>query len=147
VQEQEQETVVVAEVYAAFAAGDLARIGALFAPDGVITQSPGVPWGGEHTGPAGLAHFLATLTGHIESRPVSDQLIADGAGHVVQVGRTRGTVRATGAAFDVPEVHVWTVRDGQVQRFEVYLDTAAMRRALDQPAPERPAPAAAGVPG
>jgi ketosteroid isomerase-like protein len=136
----EQEQAVVEEVYAAFATGDLARIRELFATDGVITQSPGVPWGGEHTGQAGLAHFLTTLTGHIESRPESHQLIADGDGHVVQVGRTRGTVRATGARFDVPEVHVWTVRGGQVQRFDVYLDTAAMRRALDQPA-------AAPVPG
>ena len=131
---QERDTMVVQQVYAAFEAGDLARIAALFATDGTISQSPGVPWGGVHVGHAGLAHFLTTLTGSIESRPVSDQLIADGDGHVVQVGRTRGTVRATGAAFDVPEVHVWTVRDGRVQRFEVYLDTAAMRRALGLPA-------------
>ena len=131
---QDEDTAVVQQVYAAFEAGDLTRIGALFAADGVITQSPGVPWGGVHRGHAGLAHFLTALTGHIESRPVSDQLIADGDGHVVQVGRTRGTVRATGAPFDVPEVHVWTVRAGQVQRFEVYLDTAAMRHALALPA-------------
>jgi len=47
---QEQETAVVQAVYAAFEAGDLARIGALFAAEGVITQSSGVPWGGVHTG-------------------------------------------------------------------------------------------------
>jgi hypothetical protein len=53
----------------------------------------------------------------------------------VQVGRTRGTVRANGAAFDVPEVHVWTVAGGRVRRFEAYLDTPAMLAALARPAP------------
>ncbi|MCZ2816128.1 hypothetical protein [Modestobacter sp. VKM Ac-2984] len=54
---------------------------------------------------------------------------------MVQVGRTRGVVRATGAPFDVPEVHVSTVFGGRVHRFEAYLDTAAMLAALVAPAP------------
>ncbi|MGY1605552.1 MULTISPECIES: nuclear transport factor 2 family protein [unclassified Geodermatophilus] len=128
------DTDVVAEVYAAFARRDLARIAALFAADGVITQSPALPWGGTHTGPEGLATFLGTLTAHLDSTPVTERLFADGAGRVVQVGRTRGTVRATGAAFDVPEVHLWTVADGRVRRFEAYVDTPAMLAALERPA-------------
>jgi hypothetical protein len=129
------DTAVVTEVYAAFGRGDLARIAALFADDGVIAQSPALPWGGTHTGPQGLTTFLGTLTAHLESTPVTERLFADGAGRVVQVGRTRGTVRATGAAFDVPEVHVWTVAGGRVQRFEAYLDTPAVQAALARPAP------------
>ena len=129
------DTAVVAEVYAAFGRGDLARIAELFADDGVISQSPALPWGGTHTGPQGLVSFLGTLTSHVASTPVTERLFADGAGRVVQVGRTRGTVRANGAAFDVPEVHVWTVAGGRVRRLEVYLDTPAMRAALDRPAP------------
>ena len=53
----------------------------------------------------------------------------------MQVGRTRGTVRATGAPFDVPEVHVFTVAGGRVTRFEAYVDTAALLAALRAPAP------------
>jgi ketosteroid isomerase-like protein len=48
----------------------------------------------------------------------------------VQTGRTRGTVVANGAAFDVPEVHVWERRAGKVVRFEAYIDTPAMLEAL-----------------
>ncbi len=77
------------------------------------------------------------LPGHADrapdSTPVTERLFADGAGRVVQVGRTRGTVRANGAAFDVPEVHVWTVAGGRVRRFEAFLDTAALRAAMDRP--------------
>ena len=49
---------------------------------------------------------------------------------VVQIGRTAGTVNATGASFDVQEVHLLTVRDGKVVRFEAHIDTPAMLEAL-----------------
>ena len=130
----EQDLTVVRAVYEAFDQGDVASVLALFAADGTVYQSPALPWGGTYQGHEGLGRFLTALTGHIESRPEVERLVADGAGHVVQVGRTRGTVRASGAAFDVAEVHLWTVRDGLVQRFEAYLDTAAMTAALDAPA-------------
>ncbi len=126
---------LVREVYAAFARADVPRIMALFAEDGTVVQSPALPWGGTHTGHAGLGTFLTTLVTHLDSHPDTERLFADGAGHVVQVGRTRGVVRATGAAFDVPEVHVFTLAGGQVTRFEAYLDTAAMLAALSAPAP------------
>jgi ketosteroid isomerase-like protein len=48
----------------------------------------------------------------------------------VQIGRTAGTVVATGAPFDVAETHVWTVRDGRAVRFRAYVDTPAMLDAL-----------------
>ncbi|MCZ2805548.1 nuclear transport factor 2 family protein [Modestobacter sp. VKM Ac-2983] len=134
-QQAEQDLTLVREVYTAFERADVPRIMALFADDGTVTQSPELPWGGVHVGHEGLGHFLATLTGHLDSHPETERLFADGSGHVVQVGRTRGVVRATGAPFDVPEVHVLTVSGGRVQCFEAYLDTAAMRAALAAPAP------------
>jgi len=50
--------------------------------------------------------------------------------HVAMVGRTRGRPRRGRVAFDVAVAHVWTVRDGQISRFEAYIDTPAMREAL-----------------
>ena len=49
-------------------------------------------------------------------------------------GKTAGTVNATGAAFDVDELHLLTVRDGKVVRFEAYIDTPAMLAALGEEA-------------
>ena len=131
----EQDLALIRDVYDAFERADVPRIMALFAEDGTVVQSPALPWGGSHTGHAGLGHFLTTLTTHLESHPETERLFADGAGRVVQVGRTRGVVRATGTPFDVPEVHVFTLADGRVTRFEAYLDTAAMLAALHAPAP------------
>ena len=130
----EQDVAVVRGVYAAFGQGDPAAVLSRFAEDATVVQSGALPWGGTHRGRAGQGRFLAALTGHVESVPESQQLFPDGAGHVVQVGRTRGVVRATGAGFDVSEVHVWTVADGLVQRFEAYVDVAPMLAALRAPA-------------
>jgi ketosteroid isomerase-like protein len=32
--------------------------------------------------------------------------------------------------FDIPFVHVWTVRSGQITRFEAYVDNATLLAAL-----------------
>jgi len=52
-------------------------------------------------------------------------------GEVIQFGRTRGTVRATGTAFDIPEVHRWTVRNGKAVAAHFAIDTQAMLAVID----------------
>jgi ketosteroid isomerase-like protein len=124
---------VVEAVYDAFARKDVSRILELFAPDCVVYQAPALPWGGTHEGHDGLITFMIALSRTIASTPEHEHLVADGDGHVSQVGRTRGRVTATGVEFDLFENHVWTVRDGRVVRQEVYLDTAGMLAALASP--------------
>ena len=98
----EQDLALVRRVYEAFAGGDVATIMGSFAADGVVYQSPALPWGGTHRGHEGLGHFLTTLVTHLESVPRTERLVADGAGHVVQVGATVGRVRATGVPSRSP---------------------------------------------
>jgi ketosteroid isomerase-like protein len=120
---------VVREVYAAMAGRDLDRLFELLDPACVITQDPALPWGGRHAGHDGFATFALALTGAIDSQVAIEALfMADG--EVIQCGRTRGTVRATGAAFDIPEVHRWTVRDGKAVAAHFAIDTAAMLAVL-----------------
>jgi hypothetical protein len=123
---------VVRAVYDAFDRADLTAILELFSPEVTVYQSPALPWGASHEGHDGLLHFLGTLSSTIASTPVTEYLAADGDGHVVQVGRTVGTVRSTGTEFDVFESHIWTIEDGRVRRFEAYLDTEALLAALAQ---------------
>ena len=51
-------------------------------------------------------------------------------GDVIQMGRTIGTVDATGVEFDIAEVHRWTVVDGRAVRAHMAIDTPAMLAAL-----------------
>jgi ketosteroid isomerase-like protein len=120
---------VVQAVYAAMAARDFDALFALLDPEIVITQDPRLPWGGQFEGHEGFAAFGLALTGSISSA-VTTEAIYEADGDVIQVGRTRGTVVATGAAFDIAEVHRWTLRDGRPVRAHFSIDTPAMLDAL-----------------
>ena len=121
----------VQSIYDAFARGDLEAVMNECAADVVITQDPALPWGGRYVGRDGLAEFASKLVGTIESKVDTEQLFEAG-DHVVQQGRTKGTVRNNGAPFDIPECHVWTLRDGVVVKAEFYIDSPAMLAALEQ---------------
>jgi ketosteroid isomerase-like protein len=119
----------VRRVYDAMKGRDASAMQELFAEDIEVRQSPELPWGGDYHGLDGAFTFFLTLVHHIDSQVTTESLFAAG-DDVVQAGRTRGTVRANGASFDVREVHVWAVRDGKVVAFHAYIDTPAMLEAL-----------------
>lgn len=83
---------LVQGVYDAFGRGDVPAIFGLFHPDAGVYQSSRLPWGGSYRGHEELAVFLTKLTGAIDSRVETGQFLADGEGHVVQIGRTSGKV-------------------------------------------------------
>jgi ketosteroid isomerase-like protein len=126
----QENVAVVRSAYNAFSSGNVQTIFDLLHPEIEIYQSEGVPCGGKYKGHQEIGNFFEKLTETIESRVEPDQFIDDEAGHVVAVGHTRGRVRATGREFDVPAVHVWTIREGKAVKVEAYIDTAEMRVAL-----------------
>jgi ketosteroid isomerase-like protein len=124
-----EDIAVVAAIYAAMAARDFDRLYANIDESFVVTQDERLPWGGRFEGHDGLARFALALTGTIDSAVTTEAMFtADG--DVVQFGRTRGTVRANGAAFDVAEVHRWTIRGGKAITAHFAIDTPAMLEAL-----------------
>jgi ketosteroid isomerase-like protein len=120
---------VVQQIYAAMASRDIARLFDLIDPSCVVDQDPALPWGGHFEGRDGFATFALTLTGTIDSAVTTDAMFAAG-DEVIQSGRTKGTVIANGAPFDIPEVHRWTIRDGKAVAAHFAIDTAAMLEAL-----------------
>ncbi len=120
---------LVRSAYECLGRADLDGFLALLADGVVLTQDPALPWGGRFEGHDGVATFAITLASTIESKVTVEAMFAAGE-QVVQYGRTRGTVRATGAPFDIPECHVWTVRDGRAVEMAFFIDTQAMLDAL-----------------
>lgn len=121
---------IVTSFYSAMAARDFGAMFALLDESFVVTQDERLPWGGRWEGHDGFAAFGLALSGAIDSSVTMLGLFsADG--DVVQMGRTAGTVRATGVAFDIPEVHRWTIGpDGRAVRAHFSIDTPAMLTAL-----------------
>ena len=123
-------TDTVRKIYEAMAARDVEWLLGVIAEDCVVTQDPALPWGGRYVGPGGFADFALVLTGTIDSAVTIDGVF-EADGDVIQVGRTRGTVVATGVPFDLPEVHRWTLRDGRAVAAHFSIDTPAMLAALE----------------
>ena len=120
---------IVTEIYAAMAARDFGKALDLIDDTCVITQDGRLPWGGRYVGKAGFGEMGGRLTGSITSSVTTDALF-EADGDVIQFGRSRGTVIANGAAFDIPEVHRWTVRNGKAVAAHFAIDTPAILLAL-----------------
>jgi ketosteroid isomerase-like protein len=76
-----------------------------------------------------LERFLTSFYGAFDVRFVAEEFIAAGE-HVVAIGRIEGTTRKTAVPIDVPFAHVWTVREGYLQRLRAFTDTALLAQAL-----------------
>lgn len=115
--------------YDAFRRGDIQAIFDALDPSVQFYQSEEIPWGGRYHGHKEVAVFFRKLTSTIESKVDPDQFV-DSGDHVCAVGYTRGRARATGKEFEVSAVHVWTLKNGKVVRFEAYIDNPRMLAAL-----------------
>jgi uncharacterized protein len=127
---EENETRVRA-FYDATVPGHREALWSLQAPHVVYDLPAGMPVGGGHF--EGLLdvteRFLARFYEAFDVRFVAEEFIAAGE-HVVAIGRIEGMTRNAAVPVDVPFVHVWTVREGRLQRLRGFTDTAVLARAL-----------------
>lgn len=118
--------------YAAFARGDIAAVLALF-DESITWYSPDtVPGGGTYVGPARVAEFFGALPDNyaeLSVQPIS--FVGDG-DTVAVLGHHSGR-STTGATFDLPFVHVWTLSNGRATSFTEHVDTVKMNVALGIP--------------
>ena len=119
----------IEELYNAQQKRDVRSILMLMSQDVEIIQSDELPWGGHYTGHEGVKKFLGALTEQIDSQVQVERMI-DSGDKIAVVGRTVGKTRKTKLEFDVPIVHIWSMREGQVIRFEPYIENATMLTAL-----------------
>ena len=120
---------VVRGGYAAFERGDMQAVFAILDPEAEFYQSGDLTWGGQYWGLMQIGEFFRKLSTSIESKVTAERFMEAG-DKIVQIGHTRGKVRATGKTSDVPEIRVWTLRQGKIIRFEAYIDHPTMLPAL-----------------
>jgi len=126
-----QHSDTIANLYAAFARGDVPAVLAAFAPNISWTDAEGFPYGGTYIGPdAVLQNVFARLgsewTGYAA---VPNELLESG-DTVVALGEYSGTYNATGKSFKAPFAHVWRFGGTSITSFVQYTDTAVVQRAL-----------------
>jgi ketosteroid isomerase-like protein len=125
---------LVRTFYESTVPGHRERLRAIQAPHVVYDMPEGMPVvSGRFEGLDDvLERFLTGFYGALDVRFVAQEFVAQGE-TVVAIGRIQGKTRKTSVPVDVPFVHVWTVRDGYLQRMRAFTDTAVLARALIAP--------------
>ena len=122
---------VIRGVYADFARGDAEAVLAAFDPRIEFHLAEHhLYWPGPEgwTGPVAVAeNFFARIEPDWRSFTVHPRVWHRAGETVVVQGRYTGVNRATGRPLDMQFCHVWQVRDGRVERFQQYTDTAHLR--------------------
>jgi hypothetical protein len=122
---------LIRRVYTAFEAGDVQTILDSVADDAAwINHGPAtIPYAGSRSGKTQILEFFRiiadTTTG---GRIIPDTFVAQGDA-VVATGRYRATACDTGAEIDTPVVHLFTVRNGKIVRWEGFSDSAKVAEA------------------
>jgi uncharacterized protein len=130
---------VVLGAWAAFASGDVDRIGALFAPDAEWLAPPGNAAArvvGTHhlVGRERIARFIAVEFREVFGPRVRfevSRVVAEG--EVVVVEARNRAVLPGGRDYDVDYCFLFTVRDGLVHRVREHLDTHRGLRMFGMP--------------
>ena len=133
----EQSLELVKGTYEAFGRGDVAAVLGAMAVDIVWDEAAGMPYGGVyHGGDAVAQNVFGPISEDVVGFAVSpEEFIASGDA-VAAVVRYTGTGKATGKKLDIPAVHVWNVRDGKLQQFRQFIDTAKFREVVPEQASE-----------
>lgn len=126
-------TAQVHALYDAFGRGEVAAI--LAALDPSIewissTNAETIPWHGRYFGLEGAASFFKALTDHLDFEAFEPRQFLAAESTVTVLGRTLARVKGTGKTFDSEWAHVFAFKDGKLERFQEFYDTAAIVAAL-----------------
>ena len=120
---------IIESAYASFANGDIPGVLAVMDPKIEWTEAEGFPiYSGTLVGPQAIVEGVFMRVGEIGDNfaVVPNQFIAEG-DTVVTLGTYSWNHKATGEPAEVKMIHVWTLTNGKVTRYEQYVDTARVR--------------------
>jgi uncharacterized protein len=121
--------------YAAMRSGDLEALRGVATPDiRIWWNGPAdvVPWAGEHLGIDATIAFFRKVTGHLDVLRTTVVERLETPEVVVVFLDAHWRVKASGVEIKARAVNVFRFREGQVAGYEVYPDSAAFVRALNQ---------------
>src|SRR4051812_34005197 len=122
---------VVKRLYEAIESRDAEAVGRLLEDDVEWIEPGTLPGGGRRRGFDAVAEGTAILQETVHSAKFErDEYIDVGDGEVLVLGRLSGEGALTGAPFEAEYAHHIRVSDGRVTRFQAYIDTAEILKAL-----------------
>ena len=129
---EKENAALVQQAYAMFGRGDLAGVLKLMGADVVweVPEVDNVPFTGKFQGPEGVGRFFAGQAAAVDILKFEPtEFIAQG-DKVVVLGDSLYKTKEQGKEYGGKFAQVVTVKDGKVQRFDHYGDTAAAAKAF-----------------
>jgi ketosteroid isomerase-like protein len=120
----------IESAYDAFQRGDIPAILNLVAPGAKWRQSTMLPWGGNYTGPDGVAVFFNKLAAEMETTAFEARENVGVGQEVFSFGYYAGKSLKTGRTAGADWMFRWRVENGKIASFESYIDTAALLAAM-----------------
>lgn len=123
---------VVQELYAAFARRDIEAMLARLAPDVVWCEpeNPFNPAAGAHCGHQGFLEWVQIGREAEDIEILEPRQFLANEDTVAVVGHMRCLAKQTGRVYESDFVHVVTLRDGKIVRFQEFFDTYAAGEAF-----------------
>jgi len=117
--------------YAAFSQGDNSGLLQMYALDAEwdVPDVTDLPWAGSRHGRAEISRFLDTYAQAEEVLDFRQHEFIAQRDRVVVLGTLRARVKATSRVWETRFVHAFTLRDGKIQKIEIYFDTNAAAEA------------------
>jgi len=124
---------IIHDLYEASARGDFGAAMANWSPQIIWNVAEGHPYanGNPYIGIEAIgSELLAKMASHMPDvvTEVSEMLDADD--KVVVLGRYKGPVKSTNKTIDAQMVHIWTIEDGKIVKFQQHVDTQQLNQVL-----------------
>jgi len=123
---------VVRKVYEAWQSRDLTAVGELYGPDVVFDWSRRQLHALVAEGRSAALRATSDLFDSFVESGVEIERLVEEANRVIALVHARGRGRTSGALVEAHVGHVWTVRDGLIQRMEYYGDQAEALATADR---------------
>lgn len=129
---EQQNTQLVQDCYAAYARGDLPQLLTCMAPDieWELPAVPGLAFTGKRHGCEQVAEYFRLFDEQETVRELTPKEFIASADKVVVLGHGAWTAKDTGKDFESDWVHVFTVQDGRIAAFREFLDVIVAQEAF-----------------
>lgn len=123
---------LIADLYAAFARGDIPFILERLSDDVRFehSDSPEVPYGGTHSGKEAVLEFFGKVDAAVEVQSFEPKTYLASGDEVMATGVETAVARATGKRFTNQWAMRFLLKDGKVTYARIYDDTAVVAAAL-----------------
>jgi ketosteroid isomerase-like protein len=112
---------VVDQLFKAFGTGDLNGIRNSLADEAewIVSGDPKLmPWAGVYKGPDAVLKLMSNNSGSTENLKITIKWSVSEGDKVIMLINEQATVGQTGKFYEVDSVHIYTVKDGKIIRFE-----------------------------